>query len=118
MLCQSSLTPTWNCSNLSNLFQSALGFLVGEEAGDTVDSCSGGLLGTKLLGKNLFTYKIPVIGISACDSAGYLKVVVDAVDKLVNDCPECDDESEESSGSFQALELKLESLLQGTCSHF
>jgi hypothetical protein len=101
------------------MIQSALGFLVGEEEGDTVESCSGGLLGKEVFGENIFTYKIPVVEISACDSAGFLKVVVDAVDKLVNDCPECNDDSEdsaESSGSFQALEKKLESLLQGTCS--
>ena len=101
------------------MIQSSLGFLIGEEEGDTVDSCSGGLLGKEIFGENIFTYKIPVIDISACDSAGFLKVVVDAVDTLVNECPECDEESEdaaESSGSFQALEKKLESLLQGTYS--
>ena len=29
-----------------------------------------------------------VVGISACDTAGFLQVIVDAVDTLVNDCPE------------------------------
>lgn len=102
---------------MRKLHQSSLGFLIGEEEGDSVESCSGGLLGTELFGENIFTYKIPAIGISACDSAGFLNVVVDAVDKLVNDCPECEDESQgtSSGGSFQALEVKLESLLQGMC---
>lgn len=94
------------------MIQSALGFLIGEEEGDTVESCSGGLLGKELFDQNIFTYKIPVVEISACDSAGFLKVVVDAVDKLGSDS----EDAAESSGSFQALEKKLESLLQGTCS--
>ena len=48
-----------------------------------------------------------------CDTAGFLQVVVDAVNTLVNDCPECsDDDSDENSSTFQALEVKLASLLQ------
>ena len=33
-------------------------------------------------------YKIPVMGVSACDTASFLNVVVDAVNILVNQCPE------------------------------
>lgn len=55
-----------------------------------------------------------MVGISACDMAFYLKVFVDAVDALVYDCTECNDEdSDESSGTFQVLQTKLELLLQG-----
>ena len=96
------------------LLQQAMEFLVGDNEGDTVETCSGGLLGKELFGTNLFVKKIPVVGVSACDSAGYLKVVVDAVNTLVNECLECDgDDSEENSSTFQALEKKLEALLQG-----
>ena len=91
-----------------------LGFLIGEEEGGSIDTCSGGLLGTEIGGTPVFTYEIPVVGISACDMAFYLKVVVDAVDTLVNDCTECSDEdSDENSGTFQVLQTKLELLLQG-----
>ena len=96
------------------LLQQALEFLIGDEEGDSVETCSGGLLGTEIGGTPVFTYPIPVVGISACDSASFLKVVVDAVDALVNDCPECsDDDSTENSGTFQVLQTKLELLLQG-----
>ena len=64
------------------------------------------------------------MGVSACDTAGFLQVVVDAVDSLVNDCPEDEEglenndgdaEATESKcdGTFKALEEKLETLLQG-----
>ena len=33
----------------------------------------------------IFAMRIPVVGISACDFASFLKVLVDAVDKLVNE---------------------------------
>ena len=82
---------------------------MGEEEGDTVETCSGGLLGKEIFEEKVFLYKIPIIGISGCEFAGFLQVV----DKIVNDCPECDDDSEDGSGSYQALEVKLEALLQG-----
>lgn len=94
-----------------NLLQQALELLVGSEEADTVESCSGGLLG-----KDIFTTKIPVVGVSACDFAGVLQIVVDAVDKLVNECSGCNDSSGTSSSgdpTFQALEVKLTNLLQG-----
>ena len=60
-----------------NLLKQALEMLVGSEVGNTVESCSGGLLG-----EEVFTMRIPVVGVSACDFAGVLQIVVDAVDKL------------------------------------
>ena len=75
-------------NDVIRLLQQALGLLVGEDENDTVESCSGGLLGKEIGGTNVFTKKIPVVGISACDTAGFLQVIVDAVDTLVNDCPE------------------------------
>ena len=94
-----------------NLLQQALELLVGSEEADTVESCSGGLLGV-----DIFTTKIPVVAVSACDFAGVLKIVVDAVDTLVNECSGCADSSGTSSSddlTFQALETKLTNLLQG-----
>lgn len=94
--------------------QVAIDVLIGEEEGDTVESCSGGLLGTQFGGEKIFLIKIPIIGISGCDFAGFLGVIVDAVDKLFNDCTECNnDDSGGGSGSFQVLEAQLQSLLQG-----
>ena len=98
------------------LLKQALGLLVGEGENDTVESCSGGLLGKEIGGTNVFTKKIPVVGVSACDTAGFLQVIVDTVDTLVNDCPIEEDDSEENQskcdGTFKALEEKLETLLQ------
>lgn len=94
-----------------NLLQQALELLVGSEEADTVESCSGGLLGV-----DIFTTKIPVVAVSACDFAGVLKIVVDAVDTLVNECSGCAESSGTSSSddlTFQALETKLTNLLQG-----
>ncbi len=92
-----------------NLLRQALELLVGPAEADTVESCSGGLLG-----KDIFTTKIPVVGVSACDFAGVLQVVVDAVDTLVNECSGCTNSSEASSDpTFQALEVKLKNLLEG-----
>ena len=89
------------------LLSDALGFLIGEsDSGDTVESCSGGLLG-----KEIFTYKIPVLGISACEFAGFLQIVVDAINTIVNDCTECED-SNTPKTSFGILEAKLSALLQ------
>ena len=85
-----------------DLLNQALELLVGSEQADTVESCSGGLLGS-----DFFAQKIPVIGMSACDFAGDLKVLVDAVNTLVNECPDCPDPT------FQVLEVKLKNLLQG-----
>ena len=93
-----------------DLLNQALELLVGSEEADTVESCSGGLLGS-----DFFTQKIPVIGMSACDFAGDLKVLVDAVNSLVNECPDCTDSSEASTAkdpTFQELEVKLKNLLQ------
>lgn len=93
-----------------------LEFLVGDEEGDTVESCSGGLLGKEVLGTNVFVKKLPVVGVSACDSAGYLKVLVDAIDELVNECSSDSNDgadAEECDGTFQSLEKKLEVLLEG-----
>ncbi len=95
-----------------NLLQQALELLVGSEEGDTVESCSGGLLGV-----DIFTTKIPVVAVSACDFAGVLKIVVDAVDTLVNECSGCTGSADTSPSddiTFQALEAKLTNLLQGT----
>lgn len=97
-------------SDVINLLSQALELLVGPAEADTVDSCSGGLLG-----KDIFTTKIPVAGVSACDFASVLQVVVDAVDSLVNECSGCTNSSETSGDpTFQALEVKLTNLLQGT----
>lgn len=101
------------------LLQLALEFLVGSEEGDSVESCSGGLLGKEFFGKKVFLFKIPVMGVSACDTARFLQVVVDAVDTLVNDCPSAEVldensisvESRNCSGTFQGIEAKLEGLL-------
>ena len=94
------------------LLKQALEFLVGDpEEGNTVESCSGGLLGKEIFGKNIFTYKIPVLGFSACDFAGFLQVVVDAINQMVNDCSECDDPDAPKS-SFNVLGTKLSALLQ------
>lgn len=79
--------------DLIKLLNQALELLVGPEEADTVESCSGGLLG-----HDVFTYKVPVIGVSACDFAGVLKVVVDAVDKLAKECVGCN----ESQGANSA----------------
>ncbi len=64
-----------------------------------------------MFGKNIFTYKIPVVGISACDFASFLQVIVDAVDQIVNDCVECDDQ-EAPKSPFSVMESKLSTLLQ------
>ena len=91
------------------LLQQALEFLVGDsESGDTVESCSGGLLGYPV-----FTYKIPILGFSTCEFIGDLKIVVDAVDQLVNDCNECED-PDATKSTFNMLETKLKALLQDT----
>jgi hypothetical protein len=94
-----------------NLLNQALELLVGSEDADTVESCSGGLLGRKV-----FTQKVPVVGVSACDFAGVLKVVADAVDTLVKECVGCNESSGTNSAkdpTFQVLEVKLKNLLQG-----
>ena len=91
-----------------------LEFLIGNEVdGDTVKSCTGGLLGAEILGKNIFTVRLPVLGLSACDLAGFLQVVVNLVDDLLNDCPANDAETDECDGTLQVLQERLESLLQG-----
>lgn len=69
------------------------------------------LLAIQVFGKNIFTYKIPVVGISACDFASYLQIIVDAVDQIVNDCSECDDD-EAPKSPFSVMESKLSTLLQ------
>jgi hypothetical protein len=45
------------------LLQMALDFVVGTEEGDSVESCSGGLLGKEVFGTNVFTMPIPVVGV-------------------------------------------------------
>jgi len=97
-------------SDVVNLLKQALVMLVGSEDGDTVESCSGGLLGGEV-----FTMKIPVVGVSACNFAGVLQILVDTVDKLSSECSSCTNNTD-SSGTdptFQALEVKLQNLLQG-----
>jgi hypothetical protein len=42
-----------------NILDESMEFLVGGEPDDAVDSCSGGLLGRKIFGVNVFTYQIP-----------------------------------------------------------
>ena len=91
-----------------------LEFLIGDrDAGDSVETCSGGLLGKSIFGVNVFTYKIPIVGFSVCEFAGFLQILVDAIDQLVNDCIECEDPNAPSS-SFTLLESKLNLLLQDT----
>lgn len=95
-----------------NLLQLALEFLVGDpDQGDSVESCSGGLLGKEMFGRAVFAEKIPIIGVSACEFAGFLQIVVDAIDQLVNDCTECDDPDAPKS-TFSVLGTKLSALLQ------
>ena len=48
-----------------------------------------------------------------CDFAGFLQIVVDAIDQLVNDCSECEDPDAPKS-TFTLLETKLRTLLQDT----
>lgn len=48
---------------------------------------------------------------TACEFAGFLQIVVDAIDQIVNDCSECDDPDGPKS-TFTVLETKLTSLLQ------
>jgi len=90
--------------DILNVLKKATELLVGPEEADTVESCSGGLLGTRVSGENVFTKRIPVIGISACDMAKYLTTVVNAVDALTSDT--------DGATSLQALEVKLETLLR------
>lgn len=54
-----------------------------------------------------------VVGVSACDTASFLQVIVDAVDTLVNECA-CDNEGQDGTTTvtFSSLEVKLEALLQ------
>lgn len=59
-----------------NLMVTAMEFLVGGGPEDSIDSCSGGLLGKEIFGVNVFTYQIPVLGVSVCNMAGYLQVRV------------------------------------------
>jgi len=106
-------------TDIIDLLQKVLDFVIGPEESDTVESCSGGIFGKKFFGTKIFTKKIPIVGISACDFAIFLQVVVDTVDTLVNDCfkpDEIDAEEEEPEkscdGTFQTLETKLRSLLQ------
>lgn len=64
-----------------------------------------------MFGNNIFTYKIPVVGLSACDFASFLQVIVSAVDSIVNDCLECNDSTAPKS-PFSVIETKLSTLLQ------
>ena len=85
----------------------SLEFIIGDsESGGSVDSCSGGLLG-----KEIFLYEIPIIGMSVCSFAVFFQIVVDAVDQIVNDCTECNDPDAPKS-TFSVLGTKLSSLLQ------
>jgi hypothetical protein len=49
--------------------------------------------------------------VSACEFAGYLQVLVNAIDQIVNDCSECEDSTGPKS-SFNVLETKLSALLK------
>lgn len=90
----------------------ALEFLVGDpDEGDTVESCTGGLLGKLAFGRAIFAYQIPILGVSGCEFVGFLQIVVDAIDQLVNDCTECEDPDAPKS-TFNKLETKLGTLLQ------
>ena len=92
----------------------ALGFLVGnQEEGDSVESCSGGLLGKEINGKKVFTYNIPILGFSICSFVSEFQIVVDAIDQLVNECTDCTD-SDSPKSTFTLLETKLMVLLQNT----
>ena len=97
-------------ADVVRLLAQALEFLVGPGEEDTPESCTGGLLSKEFFGENIFLYKIPVVGVSACDSAGFLKVFVDAVNSLIEETEQS--EGETSTVTFSSLERKLESLLQ------
>lgn len=97
-------------ANILDILLVSLDFLVGSADGDSVASCSGGLLGKQILGKNVFTYEIPVLGISVCSSVRFLQTLVDAVGTIVDD--ESESVNGETSTSFNSLESKLSSLLQ------
>jgi hypothetical protein len=64
----------------------------------------------QIFGKAVFTTKVPIIGVSACDFASFLQVIVNAVDELVNGCEGC--ENDPSKSTFSALEVKLLTLLK------
>ena len=88
--------------------QLALGFLVGDrENGDTIESCSGGLLGTEIFGEQIFTYNIPILGFSICEFASEIQILVDAIDQLVENS-----DPDAPTSTFSVLETKLNSLLQ------
>ena len=100
--------------NIVNLLQMALAFLVGNpDDGHTIETCTGGILGKRILGKAIFSEKIPIIGLSACEFTGYLQILVNAVDQLVNDCTDCNSPDAPKS-TFNVLEKKLSTLLQDT----
>jgi hypothetical protein len=43
----------------------------GDDEGNSLSSCAGGLLGQEIGGKNIFNY--PIFGITACSAVKYLK---------------------------------------------
>jgi hypothetical protein len=45
--------------DIVNILVQSMELLVGGGPDDAVDSCSGGLLGRKIFGVNVFTYQIP-----------------------------------------------------------
>lgn len=104
--------------DLVRILKTALEFLVGPtgdvDSQEAVESCSDGLLKD-----DIFNFRIPVLGFSACQKAIFLKTLVDAVDQLVEEC-DCDDKNEDgdvnststtSTGTFTVLEEKLEQYL-------
>ena len=106
----------FNCScflslEIIKLLKIALEILIGDGEDDSVDSCTGGLLGKEVFGKNIFTYKIPVVGLSPCDFASSLQVIATAVDLMVNECSECNDDNSPKS-PFSVIETQLTTLLQ------
>ena len=61
---QVDLPQIGNLRNLTfkdviELLQMAIEFLIGDEDGDSVETCSGGLLGLEVLGKPIFVYRLP-----------------------------------------------------------
>jgi len=93
--------------DIVGLMEKSLEFLVGDEEdkAEALKSCSGGLLGKEIAGEKIFLYPIPVIGLSACQSAGHLETFVTTVKNLV-------EESKNGANStFSALDNKLTTLL-------
>ena len=56
--------PDLNVSNVVDALETSLGVFLGDGEDDTVESCSGGILGLAIGGRSIFNYQIP--GKNAC----------------------------------------------------